>query len=522
MKLSGFLSEITKFNSDKNVIKIREKYDEPSFFQIISKERSETTYSSFLKWLFQDNWSSTRSSSFFLLFLDLLVKKSEEKQSPIIEAELKKAVLTRSLSITSLSADIESMVSVLAGEAETLSEEIIQRNKQNFEKTCKDRIDLFIRCAIDKLPNNKQELQIILENKIDSAEEGKKTKNKTGIDDYDNKEQTKRYYIATKRKSSPVYQIYVYLTPDSASDPTDIEHWIHITYQELLDNVINPMMSSSSLSDRARFFIEEFKNQLVFPTLEGDSIRPSIAVGHEQSDVFDRIFKDNQDLIIAAILSSSDSVFWNIGDEWFSDISKEEILTKLNEKKKNELTTEYITNNGKWKRKMFEQFGADKRYRISGEQFTERDLLEQFWSKNKRFLTAILNGISEKDCIQPLLNELNKRDTTKYTLIHNGVFLKSHLGKRALVLEAFRKMVNERINLNNKIGKRVFYYNEADFKVGNITKDVLITDDMVKNRYSLVSCNTANYYVLNQWGVGKDWNMLISELTQKGFSIIEE
>ena len=133
MKVDKYLSDITNFNSDKNVIKIREQYDEPSFFQIISKERSETTYSSFLKWLFQDNWSSARSSSFFLLFLDLLVKKSGTSQPPIIEPELRKAVLTRSLSITSLSADVETMVSVLAGEAQKLSDTIIQNQKNDFE-----------------------------------------------------------------------------------------------------------------------------------------------------------------------------------------------------------------------------------------------------------------------------------------------------------------------------------------------------------------------------------------------------
>ena len=44
-----------KFNSDKDIIALREKYKEPTFFEIISKQRSETTYSSFLEWLFQSS-----------------------------------------------------------------------------------------------------------------------------------------------------------------------------------------------------------------------------------------------------------------------------------------------------------------------------------------------------------------------------------------------------------------------------------------------------------------------------------
>ena len=364
-------------------------------------------------------------------------------------------------------------------------------------------------------------MQIILENKIDSPEEGPKTKNKTGIDYYDEKYQTVRYYIATKRKEKPVYQLYVYLTPDSAGEPKDNQHWIHITYQDILDCVITPMMSSSSLSGRSKFFVEEFKNQLVFPTLEGDNIRPSIAVGHEQSDIFDKIFANNRDLIIAAILSSLDSVFWEIDNKWFTDKDRFEILAEL--KNKDVKLTDYIQDD-KWKKGKFEQCGDDKNYRISGTHFKEdRDLLEQFWSKNKRFLTAILNGISKnRDDIKPLLNELNKKDTTKYTLTYEKTLLKSHLGKRALVLEAFRTMMNEGIKVPLTILARVFYYNKAEFKIGEKPHGTVITEDMFKNRYSLVSCNNGEYYVLNQWGVGKDWNKLISILGELNFNVIEE
>lgn len=48
-----YLNKIVEFNSDKELIALQEQYDEPSFFEIISKTRSETIYSSFLKWLFE-------------------------------------------------------------------------------------------------------------------------------------------------------------------------------------------------------------------------------------------------------------------------------------------------------------------------------------------------------------------------------------------------------------------------------------------------------------------------------------
>ena len=51
----AYLDKIIEFNSDKALIALRERYNEPSFFEIISKQRSETTFSAFLKWLFQGN-----------------------------------------------------------------------------------------------------------------------------------------------------------------------------------------------------------------------------------------------------------------------------------------------------------------------------------------------------------------------------------------------------------------------------------------------------------------------------------
>ena len=66
---SNYLEQIIKFNSDKDIIALREKYKEPTFFEIISKQRSETTYSSFLKWMFQSSNTDLNSVSPILLLL---------------------------------------------------------------------------------------------------------------------------------------------------------------------------------------------------------------------------------------------------------------------------------------------------------------------------------------------------------------------------------------------------------------------------------------------------------------------
>lgn len=82
MTYNDFLNKIIRFNGDKDLLMMREKYNNPSFFEIISKERSETTFSSFLKWLFSCNMPIDASSPVMML-LDILVRRSNEQQNDV-------------------------------------------------------------------------------------------------------------------------------------------------------------------------------------------------------------------------------------------------------------------------------------------------------------------------------------------------------------------------------------------------------------------------------------------------------
>jgi len=44
MTYDDYLKQIITFNSDKDIITLRERFNQPSFFEMISRERSETTY----------------------------------------------------------------------------------------------------------------------------------------------------------------------------------------------------------------------------------------------------------------------------------------------------------------------------------------------------------------------------------------------------------------------------------------------------------------------------------------------
>ena len=108
MNYNECLSRIIRFNGDKELLTLREKYNEPSFFEIISKERSETTFSSFLKWLFSCS-APMDSSSPIMLLLDILVRRSVEQKENVvlIQDHLKKGIVSRKLKIQSLKVETE-------------------------------------------------------------------------------------------------------------------------------------------------------------------------------------------------------------------------------------------------------------------------------------------------------------------------------------------------------------------------------------------------------------------------------
>lgn len=193
MNFNQYLSEIIAFNSDKRVVALREKFNKASFFEIISKERSETTYSAFLRWLFSDNGSDDGTCSPLAFLLDILVRRSEEQQpgadTILKNLDVKKSIVTRQLSLDAIKVDTEVPVSVLA--QAIVDEKVrvegalpVDQLKKVAAKS-QDRIDLFIECSIKAAELKAQKLQIIIENKIDSSEGGKKVNKITGAPAYD-------------------------------------------------------------------------------------------------------------------------------------------------------------------------------------------------------------------------------------------------------------------------------------------------------------------------------------------------
>ena len=419
MTYNDYLKQIIAFNSDKDIIALREKFNKPSFFEIISKERSETTYSSFLKWLLKDNNNDQETCNPISLLLDVLVRRSEEQKgniNSILNDEcIKRSIVTRNLAIQSVNVETEKLVSSLA-------QEIIHPDRTGvighldllkIAAKSKDRIDLFVECEIESNDERitAKRMQIIIENKIDLVAG-------QAVDGED------------------VLQVYVYLAPQTSEQGSCTNtHFIHINYQDIVDGILIPMLASSSLSERSRFFLDEFLNQLVFPSLDGAVMRPSIAVGELYSDELTKMWNKYQPLLVDAAIAASEISLWMIDGTYYDHQPRTELLKLLLEK--NVQTTDIV--NGQWKSGMhyskMKDLAASVGIKMDMMNLVldddTQELLSSFWDKNKRLLTAVINGMKaeERKKVEALLCQLSKRDTTKYNVYYNDKPIGVNLGK---------------------------------------------------------------------------------------------
>lgn len=152
MTYAEIQEKLLKYNSDQNTQAIREYYNKKSFLEIMSRARSETTHSAFLAWLLKGEGFTSKEDAPLMRFLDVLVKNSNGIDSPMNEAPLKTAILSRTLEYT---------------DVRTVTEQTI---KDISEIPSRDRLDIYLTASFIKPISGKKHLRIVIENKIYSDE----------------------------------------------------------------------------------------------------------------------------------------------------------------------------------------------------------------------------------------------------------------------------------------------------------------------------------------------------------------
>lgn len=439
--------KLLEFNSDLSTQQIRDFYTKKSFLEIVSKSRNEATHSAFLAWLLQGE-EFTKDDAPLLRFLDILVKNSQGIDSPIVSDDaLKAAILSRTLELAEVKAVTEQTV------------------KDISTIPSRDRLDIYLTATLAKPVSGKKYLRIIIENKVFSEEmianekvpknvsgpsmDSLNKANFSGKDAYLKLHQTQRYYSAVvehpedKGYNDEAFTIFVFLTP-TGSRPTD-PHFIPVTYQDLMDYVLEPLSANPGLEAIVQTYLREYISALSVPSIsDSDNALTALAVSKGEKARLEDFWTKYEPIITEAANSNSAN-------------------------------------------------GSDPKDLV----------LQKFYERNQPLFMAIYHIMPDKAAV---LKPYTTRDYTKYTLKFNGQTIGEHLGKRAVILCAAKTLIDNGYALPAQDSyNRAFFYNEQTFE--QRYQQGLLSEDAYKNRYTMIETAKGKFAVCNQWGVG-NWDFV--------------
>ena len=263
---------LTEYNIDPKNTAIRQYYDADNLWRTLHIERDENKHSAFLAWLLSHDAEGTNSP--LIMLLNLLVMRSVDGQ---MDEHLKMAILKAGLMIKSASVNTEVAVSRLSA---------LNSN---------DRLDIYAVCDVEGVEDFAR-LEIIIENKV-GASEGKEKSKK--FEDWEKGlSQTQRYYYAChdNRKDDNTVQLFVFLT---AKEQSSIDgHFIRISYQDLVDYILEPYINRSGLDDHTKMAIKEYLRILGNPYNKNNTI---LATTMEEKELLKDFYIRNEALFKRAI-----------------------------------------------------------------------------------------------------------------------------------------------------------------------------------------------------------------------------
>ena len=235
MNEQEIIDAIIAFNNDPEVQQLQSYYYNQTVPEIFGVSRREMSHSSLLAWLFTPTANHGLGTRPLFQLLELYLKCYREEHKTCLSEKLQSAILTRSVNIISADVTTEEHISIAKA---------------------KGRADIVILCDV-YIPDSKiNRLRIVIENKIYSNEHDGQTQ--TYFD----------YYERQKVKDGMEHCMYIYLTPPSIETAADCESFVHITYQDLLDHVLERLVSQSNISERTKFILNEYICCLSIPANE--------------------------------------------------------------------------------------------------------------------------------------------------------------------------------------------------------------------------------------------------------------
>lgn len=263
---TDYIGMISRFYQSAEYHKLKALQEKSTLLDIFGKSRSETIHSAMIAWLFDNQEFRTLPEPSVLFLLRLAAKNADMQRGEIKRGDLFpegywEKVITNNFQIKVPNNSVDTEQSVTKG-----------------------RTDIVILCEVLNVSNN-QKLRICIENKVDSSEHD---------------DQCTKYYNHYSQDKS-VITIYLFLAPVKPDTLSD-NHFIKITYQELLDEVIYPIQRYfEKYSESTKFYLREYINTIT--SIKTDNI---LAMSKDYTELLKKFYNNNETLIFAAIKAFGD------------------------------------------------------------------------------------------------------------------------------------------------------------------------------------------------------------------------
>ena len=353
--------QILDMFNDSTYQGLKAYYEKTTVFNVLGVERNETRHSAFLCWLFNSNASHGLG---------------EEPMKKLLRLYATKMNVDDSFRIMLMTGNYHLELTDIVTEKST-SDERADKAKR------KDRMDVWATMTLKDSAGNDQSLALVIENKIYSGEEDT---------------QTKRYhqYVASVC-GEDVKPIEIFLTPSEAKGPA-CDTFVHITYQELLDSVIQPL-ALLEMPDDALLIISDYIRNLSKPSTSTDGKTYTVLAtsSTEKAKLMDFLKKYSQLFHLALVAGNRQKV------------------------------------------------GKDNQCRELINGSDDLELLAALWHSNEDLFKAVLSVLKENpsemtfspDIYDSVFKETN-RDTTKYNVLCNRQYVGWHLNQAKTALHIFR------------------------------------------------------------------------------------
>ena len=271
---------IIKFNLDESINDLKKYYATPTTWDIINQSRKETRHTQFLAWFFGNkDFNADPNAGPIKKLIVLLLKWANMQASAEYDEALANSIYSQNLSILSYNVIAEFPI-------------FIKRPSEHTPAYEEGDIDIVIKCTA-MVNDVERNINIVIENKIGSPEtikcfdkDGKRLDKPNKNNDKTVLYQTEAYYQYITKKYKDDINIFAFLKPtdcklkDIKRAKCKCDKYIQINYQELLDNIIQPVSDQKDISVENRYRLKDYIKTLGKPAgndiLQGIVTLPAI------------------------------------------------------------------------------------------------------------------------------------------------------------------------------------------------------------------------------------------------------